>query len=725
MTTQPEAILTIRTSSVLRDLNIRPVYSSDESDLLREFYVPALSASNSYDRAVGFFSAQMLSLAAQGLAALIDRRGCVRLVVGAALSPEEDLAIRDGYLRREVHEKLGQEFCEVIDDVADGLVRNRLETLSWLVAGGQLEIQVALRPQGMFHDKLGVLHDESGDSIVFQGSANETAYAVLPDFNFESISVFPSWRPALHEHFRAHKSRFDRLWNNKLKGTLVIPFPEASWEKLLAVRHGTAYPKIAVELDIANQKSTPDRLLEQPKVPEVLADRPFAALPHQIRALRNWRASDFSGVFKHATGAGKTVSAIYGATRLWQQVGRLFLVVAVPYQNLADQWMRELRLFGWRPVPCYRARENWESILGDEISAFDSDVTHASSAVVVTRTLGSDLFKSMIQSLKAQRHLMFVGDECHHLSSKSAAEALPPHARYRLGLSATPEDQWSSERTDRLKAYFGSIVHEFGLRDALRQGVLSPYTYEVVLCELDEDEADEYIQLTGQIGRLSADEEQESDLQLRALLGRRSRLLAHCRDKLAKLKEIVQREPIEPLSLFYCGDGAVEGDPLEPSLRHVQAVTTVLHAAGWKASIYTAQEQLEERRRILDNFEARLIDAVVAIRCLDEGIDVPACRSAYILASSRNSRQFIQRRGRILRRAPGKKTARVVDFVVTLPAGDSSRLDEVGRRLARDELRRIVEFAKTANNLRDVYDRIKALLDEYDLSHELAIGLGE
>ena len=710
---------------MLRDLEIRPVYSSDETDLLREFYVPALSVSNSYDRAVGFFSAQMLSLAAQGLAALVERRGHVRLVVGAALSPEEDLAIREGYLRKEVLERLGREFCDVIDDVADGLVRNRLETLSWLVAGGQLKIKVALRRQGMFHDKLGILHDECGDSVVFQGSANETAYAVLPDFNFESISVFPSWRTELHEYFQAHKERFDRLWRNELEGTLVVPFPEVSREKLLAVRQGTPYPKIAVELAIHGQKSTPDALLEQPSVPEVLSDRPFAILPHQSRALRNWRASDFSGVLKHATGAGKTISAIYGATKLWQQVGRLFLVVAVPYQNLADQWMGQLRLFGWRPVPCYRTRENWQSTLADEISAFNSGVTRASSAVVVTQTLGSNLFKSMIQTLKAHRHLMFVGDECHHLSSQLSAGALPPHARYRLGLSATPDDQWSPERTARLGAYFGSIVHEFSLRDALLDGVLSPYTYEIVLCELDEDEADEYIQLTGQIGRLSADEELDKDQQLMALLGRRSRLLAHCRDKLAKLERIVQCEPIEPLSLFYCGDGAVEGDPLEPSLRHVQAVTSVLHRAGWKASIFTAEERLEDRRRILANFEARVIDAVVAIRCLDEGIDVPACRSAYILASSRNSRQFIQRRGRILRRAAGKKEARVVDFVVTLPAGDSSRLDEVGRKLVRDELRRIVEFAKTASNLRDVYDSIKALLEEYDMSHELAIGLGE
>ena len=726
MTKLALAILTIRRfDELLRDLPIRPVYSSDEADLLREFYVPALSASTSYDRAVGFFSAQMLSLAAQGLAALIQREGTVRLVVGAALAPEEDLAIRDGYLKREVLDQMGREFCEVIDDIADGLVRNRLETLSWLVAGGRLDIKVALRPQGMFHDKLGVLYDDRGDSVVFQGSANETAYAVMPDFNFESISVFPSWRAELHEHYQAHKDRFTKLWENKLKGTLVVPFPAASQDKLLTVCQGAPYPSISVELGIATQRATEATTLDEPEIPNVLGDRTFEALPHQSRALRRWRASDFTGILKHATGAGKTVTAIYGATRLWQQVGSLFLLVAVPYQNLADQWMAQLRLFGWRPVPCYRARDRWQSMLGDEISDFDAGVTRASCVVVVMRTLGTDLFQSMIRALKSQEHLMFVGDECHHLSSHSASTTLPTHARYRLGLSATPEDQWSPERTDLLQAYFGSIVHEFSLRDALLQDVLSPYTYEVVLCELNEDEADKYIELTALIARVAADEDHGRDTHLQPLLGRRSRLLAHCEDKLVKLTEIVQRDRVQPLSLFYCGDGAVEGDSLEPSLRHVQRVTSVLHEAGWKASIFTAEETLDDRRRIMANFEAGLIDAVAAIRCLDEGIDVPACRTAYILASSRNSRQFIQRRGRILRRAPGKTSARVVDFVVTLPAGYSGRLDHIARKLVRDELRRIIEFAKTASNLHDVFDSIKVLLEEYDLGHELAIGLGQ
>ncbi len=91
---------------------------------------------------------------------------------------------------------------------------------------------------------------------------------------------------------------------------------------------------------------------------------------------------------------------------------------------------------------------------------------------------------------------------------------------------------------------------------------------------------------------------------------------------------------------------------------------------------------------------------LVAIRCLDEGVDFPEARRAFILASSTNPRQFVQRRGRILRRAPGKTIAEIHDFVVEPPvsATDDARILETMRRLFRREMERVVEFAETASN---------------------------
>ena len=579
----------------------------------------------------------------------------------------------------------------------------------------------------MFHDKLGVLRDEQGDMVVFQGSANETPYALLPDFNFESISVFPSWRPELYDHFHAHERRFEMLWENNVRDTVVVPFPEVGLERLQEIHRSAPYPNVRLELDIDKLRSAPDKdeAPTGPSVPNAITGELFKIQGHQRRALQNWQAHDFNGIFEHATGSGKTIAAVYGATKLWGQVGRLFLVVSVPYQNLADQWVAQLRIFGWRAIECYRSRSDWETTLHSEISAYLSGISDAVCVVVVMRTLASIEFRSAIESIDADQ-LLFVGDECHHFGGRTWTSILPQNSRYRLGLSATPVDAWSTSRNERLKDYFGPIVDRFSLTDALSQGVLTPYTYEVILCELNEDEAEEYLDLTSRIGRLLSDDyDEDEDSRLRALLGRRARLLAHCRDKFDKLRDLVTRETDQALSLFYCGDGAVEGDALESSMRHVEAVTSTLHASGWKSSIFTAEESLKERRQILSNFEARLIDAIVAIRCLDEGIDVPACRTAYILASSRNSRQFVQRRGRILRRAPGKESAKIVDFVVTLGTVASSRMEDVARRLFKDELKRVLEFAATATNFQQVHTSISDLLDEYDLSYEFAGSLGD
>ena len=712
---------------VLRALELKAVYSTERDDLLRDFYIPALLRSTAYDRAVGFFSAQMLSLAAQGVSALLEKNGLIRLVVGAALRPEEEHAIREGYLQKEVYERIGREFCVVMENIADGLTRNRLETLSWLVAGGKLQIRVAVRRRGMFHDKVGVLTDENGDMLVFQGSANETPHALLPDFNFESISVFQSWRPELRDHFDAHKGTFDRLWANRVRDTLVVEFPKLGTDKLLQLRHGTMYPRTNVELAIWDETNRGedeeiDRDRPGPSVPAVIGDRPFAIQAHQREALRVWKAHDFCGILEHATGSGKTVAAIYGATKLYESVGRMFLVVAVPYQNLADQWVTQLRAFGWRAVHCYVSTSKWQSELREEVSLFDAGITDVGCAVVVSRTLGSGLFGSILGGLR-QGHFMFVGDECHHYGSERLASALPESAKYRLGLSATPFSGSFDDKDVRIRSYFGSVVDRFPLSKALEEGVLTPYRYEVVFCELDHVECEEYLELSARIARFIGGGFSDEDDRMATLLSQRARVLAHCGDKLEKLRALVRRETVESLSLFYCGDGAVEGDEPGCSLRHVEAVATVLDEEGWKSSIFTAEEGLDERRRILRNFETRLVDAIVAIRCLDEGIDVPACRSAFLLASSRNSRQFVQRRGRILRRAPGKTMARVVDFVVKMADGGYGREGEAARRLFRGELRRVVEFATTACNFGQVWETIKDVVEEYDLSHEVISGM--
>jgi len=197
----------------------------------------------------------------------------------------------------------------------------------------------------------------------------------------------------------------------------------------------------------------------------------------------------------------------------------------------------------------------------------------------------------------------------------------------------------------------------------------------------------------------------DENTYLETLLFARARLLGSAQEKLSVLDRVLAGIPPHPLSLFYCGDGHVTDDVTGDEVRQIDAVSQTLFARGWKTSQFTARETLGARRTILDNFRIGDIDALVAIRCLDEGIDIPGCTTAFLLASARNPRQFIQRRGRILRKAPGKSRAFIHDFLVYNPYQGTPETIEADRRLMDAELARVAEFASTALNPYDA-DRV-------------------
>ena len=313
------------------------------------------------------------------------------------------------------------------------------------------------------------------------------------------------------------------------------------------------------------------------------------------------------------------------------------------------------------------------------------------------------------------------------------AKALPQNAMYRIGLSATPEHYIDDDRNARLKAYYGEIVFSYTLQQAIEDKVLTPYNYYPHLAALTDDEAQEFIALSDEIAQRFAHEGQSAGAKpsqgLTALLMRRARLIGSAANKIPVLQAVLAGRPPESHALFYCGDGRVDyhggdedddGDDIIDNvpLRQIEVVSCVLDDLHWKVSRFTAREGRRERESILQAFRVGLIDGLVAIKCLDEGIDVPACRTAYILASSRDPRQFIQRRGRILRRSPGKSLATIHDFVVILPEG---ALDPSGaaRKLITAELKRVAEFSTLAENRFEAYERLRDVLTAYALEHVL------
>ena len=289
--------------------------------------------------------------------------------------------------------------------------------------------------------------------------------------------------------------------------------------------------------------------------------------------------------------------------------------------------------------------------------------------------------------------------------------------KYRIGLSATPEHYLDSDsQNQRLERYYGKIVSIFTLKDAIRKKILTPYNYHIIPVELTEDELEEYIDLSTQIGKLSYQRDEESS-RFKILLIKRSRLLSNAANKLVELNKILETIDPTPFSLFYCGDGEVENTDTNEYERQIIEVSKSLNKFGWKISRFTSRESKSKRRIIMSEFKSNSIDSLVAIKCLDEGIDIPACKVAFIIASTSNPRQFIQRRGRILRRYEGKERAEIYDFFVYAAKEQQDRIDTYEKRLVERELKRIAEFSSLSENYGESHNSIKEILKMYNLEH--------
>lgn len=707
---------------------LKTTYNSEEDSIINDFYIPYLENAVTYDRAVGFFSASMLTYAAQGLSKFASNQGKMRLIIGHQVEEDEFEAIKKGEQIKETYERLSLEFEQVINNVSSDIFTCRLELLSWLVATNRLKIKFAIRRKGMYHEKIGILKDEEGNKIVFQGSANESQMALLPDFNFESISVYPSWEEKIYEKYgSSYETRFERLWNNKAKETVVIDVPSEIYIQISSVYKSITPPPEYIEKLLFDEllgKKKKIQLL--PLLPRILGAYEYQLKAHQKKALANWKSNDFNGIFALATGAGKTITALHAATQLANHQKHLALVIAVPYQNLADQWCEVMELFSITAIRCYMTKANWQTDLSTAISDFNLNQTKPFIAVVVVnRTLSSSVFQKEIQRIKSDK-LLFVGDECHHHGNKNIIKNLP-EAKFRIGLSATPWSSKEEEKEKILKYYYGDIVADYSISDALNDGVLTPYHYFVHPFYLTPDETETYQQLSGDIGKLIAIREQGGNINeqiLTALYMKRARLMGSAENKFSVLAELLKGIEIEKHTLFYCGDGSVIDETTTEaldnvSIRDIERVAAILHQQGWKSSRFTANESLKERHQIIDNFKNGFIDAMVSIRVLDEGIDIPMCRQAFLLASSRNERQFIQRRGRILRKSLGKEFSIIHDFIV-LPS-ESISIDDSLKNLVDSELDRLVEFAHVAINKSETYTKSKEIANDYNIDWLLKI----
>ena len=696
--------------------NIQLSYNSLSDEIVVNFYIPCLEQAVVYKRAVGFFSSNILLQISKGLGAFADHGGKMKLLVSPQLEPEDYEAIKKGYdARQYVTEKMIKDFDFNIEfNQRD----SRFEMLAHMIASGMLEIKVVALEENnniaMFHRKVGIMEDASGNQIAFSGSGNETYNGY--NLNDEDFEVFCSWKSDESEQRCSIKDlAFERVWNGVAKGLITIPFPEVIKNKLLTYKKESS--SSFTEID----KKFKDYLIakkNKPKTPEIAEG--ISLHDYQKEAIEKWAEFNYRGIFDMATGTGKTFTGAGAICRLFKDKKRLVVFVCCPFTHLVDQWCEELANFNIEPIKCYGSVD-YEIKLNRAITKFKQKRSDFVCAVITNASFQKESIQNLIQANLSST--LLIVDEAHNFGADGVSKTLKVDYPYRLALSATLDRYGDEEGTAKLYEFFGEKCIEYSLERAIKEGKLTPYKYYPVIVNLNDDEYDEYIKLSKQIAKFHSPGGSLSEAAKRLLI-KRARLVAGAANKLKHLREKIIPYQNDHNMLVYCGAvkyGQVGYSSNEDEERQIEAVLNLLnndlHIYSTK---FTSDENTEMRREIITSFKQQNIQALVAIKCLDEGMNIPAIKTAFILASSTNPKEYIQRRGRVLRKAPGKEYAEIYDFI-TLPRSLSNTSTYgnpnlgVEKNLVRKELNRLVDFANLSKNPSDSNVIILEIKDSYDM----------
>ncbi|MGF1571079.1 MAG: DEAD/DEAH box helicase family protein [Nodosilinea sp.] len=414
----------------LKDLTIQDEYRSSECNIVKDFYIPCLEQATVYNRAVGYFSSSSMACVAQGLTAFVRSGGQMRLITSPQLSEEDVQAIEQGLKNRE--QTIEAALLRELEAELPQVIQDRLAVLAWLLSNGLLEIKLAipktLRQRGIYHEKLGVFVDREGHMVAFAGSANESASALID--NFECLDVYCSWDEGVNQRALQKAKHFQDLWNNQTKHVEVMAFPEAVARSLLQwcpPQAPTQDPRVSAMHERYETDTPPPEASKQgvPITPFWLNLRLY-----QKQAVENWFKNNGRGTLKMATGSGKTITALAIAAALYDKIQLEALIVVCPYRHLVQQWDRECRKFGLEPVLAYESVKKWQSNLSNQLINLRLGLQPFVTIITTNATLMSAGFQSQLEAFP--KKTLLIGDEARNLGAERLAASLPREVMTRL-----------------------------------------------------------------------------------------------------------------------------------------------------------------------------------------------------------------------------------------------------------------------------------------------------
>jgi len=712
----------------IKDINYQALYVIPRDDFAYAVLTTSLRLSDSVDCMFGFFDSEALRSIAPGLAEYLVRTDSpMRLIVSPNISTKDIAAIREGVKTPE--EVLQARLRELLGEAkvsASALVNHTLECLAYLLSTNRLQIRVAwLKNGGLFHPKVWFFRDHES-TVVAHGSSNFTASGLAR--NHEQIRVEASWGgDSAIDAINSLTDEFNALWNGTRDYALSLDLPATVKNDLLREYSPSSPPspddfvlawnEDAKKIEALTQKDSVDKslLLKRLEIPQGLniESGPFA---HQGKAVLSWEAAGRRGILAMATGSGKTIAALAAATRLQNDCEPLLIIVSAPYRPLISQWVDEVAAFGVDPLPAKGSARERTDRLDLAVRSLLSKASMIQIAVITEDYLTSSEFRTVLDAIPGQVKTVLIADEVHNLGRPKFISNPPERFDYRLGLSATPERQYDPEGTQALFNFFGDKIFEFSLGEALAANCLVPYNYYIHRVSLAYNEFEEWQSLTEKLRRMGFGEEDQNPAEsgelaqtVKALLIKRRKVVESAENKVLVLKRLLaarKREEISHTLVYATDKGRKQLHSVNRMLQNDLRLT--VHQL-------TAKETQNKMRTsaLLDRFATGEYHAITCMKVLDEGVDVPQVCNAYLLASNTVRRQWIQRRGRILRRCDevNKKLAHLHDFVVIPP----DPRDRGGRTILNSELDRVREFAELAMNAGSTggpFDQMEQIMNE-------------
>ena len=708
---------------MLSDVFFKHSYSSGY-DEPKDFFTEALIESSTFDLGLGFFSSSGIRSLSYGFALFIANGGKMRVVMNHILSQEDKEIIEKG--QKHLVEDFENHILFDIKKLVETLSKEDeqfFRCLSYLISINRIEFVATVSTKGgLGHDKYGIFKDEKGNKVAFIGSANFSQSAL--ELNGETITVFTS--PDDDKRIAEYQALFDQSWENDTPHLVHIPiehvktfirekFPKTSLTNLLEEGINLR-ENIGIDNNIPAKYCKPisRRILDKIEFKELEPRFPFPEERRiQIDAYSAWIENGKKGIFAMATGSGKTVTALNCIRKQYKENGYYKAIIVVPTQALAIQWEHETKSFNFQNIVSTHSDKDWKNILSRYITRSLLDSTKSIILITTYATFNRNDIQSFLKKVRGVETFIYVADEAHNIGSQNSLNHLPEMINWRIGLSATPERIYDDLGSEKLYEFFNSkppkYTYRYTMKQAIEEGILCHYDYYPIFIELTSSEMEEYERISDQLRKYIDADTGKYKPDAEKLLLKRKRIIHKAENKKIAisdlLEELRQKQKLD-YTFVFVPEGYEPDYSINDSYNINQDDVHIIdeYAQMFKEHGYSYHKYisgLDDAPNILQNFADGDIQILLSMKCLDEGVDIPRAEHAIFCSSTGNPRQFVQRRGRVLRKCKGKEKAKIWDLIVTPP----NILDEsnsIERNLFFNEAKRIINFAALADNQIDI-----------------------